>query len=250
MKGLLFSIVIPAYNEERFIGFCLQSLLDQDFPKERYEIIVVDNGSTDKTVQIAKSFGVRVLFEPKKGTVFARQKGSKIARGEIIVSFDADSEAPPDWLSKIEHNFRHFPRSIAVAGFYWEPGVPLFSKIYIEFFLRGLNFLSSKIFGHPLLVSATNFAFKKGAFLSCGGYPLDGGRPADQHLFLKRLKKLGRIIFDPTLMVATSSRRIKGRLLTSIVKDGILYTYLDPIFYKLTKSRLPGEAPDIRKEGQ
>jgi len=246
MEKPLISVVIPAYNEERYLGYALSSLLDQDFPKEKYEIVVVDNGSTDKTVEIGKAFAVKILHEPRKGAVFARQKGTLAAQGRIIVSFDADSQASPHFLSQIAKNFANDSKAIAVAGLYLTPDMPLLSRIYLEFFLRSLIFLSTKIFGSPFYISATNFSFKKDVFLKAGGYPVDGGRLADQYLFLKKLKKIGKIIFDPNLMVTTSARRLKGRLLASVVKDGVTYTYLDPFFYKLTKHRLPGGVPDLR----
>jgi len=246
MKKPIFSIVVPAYNEENYLGYCLNSLVNQDFPKDLYEIIVVDNASTDKTAQIAKNFGVKVLPEPKKGVVFARQKGTLAAKGEIAISFDADSQAPDNWLAKIAQDFQKNPSAIAVAGFFWQPEIPLFSKIYYEIFVRYLLFLSAKIRGYPFHISASNFAFKKEIFLKAGGYPLEAGRPADQLAFLQKLKKFGKIIFDPTLMITTSARRTKGRFITSIVVDGLTYTLLDPFFYKLTANHLPGEAPDIR----
>lgn len=250
MKKPVFSIVVPAYNEEGCLGYCLNSLVNQNYPKNQYEIIVVDNASTDKTSQIAKNFGVKVIKEPKKGVVFARQKGTLAAKGEIVVSFDADSQAPKDWLKRIENNFQNNPQVIGVAGFYWQPDVPLLSKLYYELFIRLLMFITTKLQGHPFLISASNFAFKKKVFEKVGGYPLDAGRLADQFGFLQRLKKVGKIIFDPSLMITTSARRTKGRFLESIVYDGLTYTFLDPLFYKLTNNHLPGKAPDIRGEKQ
>lgn len=246
MKRPLISIVVPAYNEEVYLGYCLESLVEQDFPKDKFEIIVVDNASTDKTSQIAKNFRVKVIKETKKGVVFARQKGTMAAKGEIIISFDADSEAPPSWLKRISEHFEKDPKIIAVGGFYCQPTIRITSKIFHETLARFSIALSSKLFGCPYLISAANFAFKKEAFLKAGGYPLDAGRPADQLSFLRRLKKIGRIIFDQNLTIETSSRRTKGRFLTSLVKDGLTYTFLDPAFYKITKKHLPGEIPDIR----
>jgi glycosyltransferase involved in cell wall biosynthesis len=246
MKKPLLSIVVPAYNEEGYLGYCLQSLLEQDFPKQDFEIIVVNNASTDKTETIARAFKVKVISEPKKGTVFARQKGTLAAQGKIIISFDADSEAEKDYLKRLMSNFKRAPWAIAVAGFYRCPDLKITSKIYLEFFSRGLIFLYTKVFGTPFYISATNLAFTKEAFLKCGGYPLEGGRPADQRLFLRRLKKVGKVIFDPNLIVTTSPRRIKNRFITSLVYDNLTYTYLDPLFYEITKRRLPGGAPDIR----
>jgi glycosyltransferase involved in cell wall biosynthesis len=69
MKKTLISIIVPAYNEEKLIGLCLSSLENQDFNKRDYEVIVINNASTDNTTQIVQKFGVKLVNEPKKGVV-------------------------------------------------------------------------------------------------------------------------------------------------------------------------------------
>jgi len=86
-----FSVVVPAYNEAAYLGRALDSLQHQDYGGT-YEIIVVDNNSTDSTADIAARHGVRVVREPQQGVCAARQRGADCARGEIIISTDADSE--------------------------------------------------------------------------------------------------------------------------------------------------------------
>ena len=98
---LRFSVVVPAYNEEGFLAETLRSLRHQDYDGA-YEIVVVDNNSTDATAEIAGSFGVRVVSELEPGVCQARQRGLSEARGEIVVSVDADTLYPPDWLSRID----------------------------------------------------------------------------------------------------------------------------------------------------
>src|SRR5689334_24868672 len=85
-----FSVVIPAYNEERFIGECLRSLAEQDFAGG-VEVVVVDNNCTDRTAEIARSYGAVVVSEDVPGVCAARHRGSAVARGEIVVSSDADA---------------------------------------------------------------------------------------------------------------------------------------------------------------
>ncbi|MGB9637557.1 MAG: glycosyltransferase, partial [Microgenomates group bacterium] len=77
MKKPLISVVIPAYNEENYIEDCLRSVLAQDFPKKDYEVIVVDNNSTDNTASFVKNnfSEVRLVQEKRQGVVFARIKG-------------------------------------------------------------------------------------------------------------------------------------------------------------------------------
>ena len=110
-----FSVVVPAYNEAAYLGRALDSLQHQDYGGT-YEIIVVDNNSTDSTADIAARHGVRVVREPQQGVCAARQRGADCARGEIIISTDADTTQPRDWLRTIDARFADSERIVAVAG--------------------------------------------------------------------------------------------------------------------------------------
>ena len=94
------SIVIPAYNEERYIGACLDTIAGQTVAP--YEVIVADNNSTDATVAIAQQYPfVRVVHVPQQGVVFARDAGFDAARGEIIGRIDADTRLPSNWVAAV-----------------------------------------------------------------------------------------------------------------------------------------------------
>jgi glycosyltransferase involved in cell wall biosynthesis len=93
------SVVVPAYNEERVIASCLDSLLAQT--RDRLEIIVVDDGSTDRTAAIADSRGVRVVRVPHRGPALAKNVGAAEARGDVVVFFDADLVAEPDAIERL-----------------------------------------------------------------------------------------------------------------------------------------------------
>ena len=99
-----FSVIVPAYNEAAYLGRALDALQHQDYDG-KYEIIVVDNNSTDATVAVAARCGVRVVSEPRQGVCAARQRGVDCAQGEIIVSTDADTTQPSDWLRTIDAGF-------------------------------------------------------------------------------------------------------------------------------------------------
>ena len=93
----MISIVIPARNEEKLLPDCLGSLRNQDYPGD-YEIIVVDNGSTDATADIARSFGAKVIAANAEGSVFyARQAGADAARGDIIIYYAVMKTSPSDF---------------------------------------------------------------------------------------------------------------------------------------------------------
>ncbi len=99
------SIVIPTYNRKKVLKRCLQLLFAQEFPSSEYEIILVDNGSTDGTDKIVASLSSSCSFtylvEPRRGPHIARNRGIKAARGEIIVFVDSDILTPPGFL--MEH---------------------------------------------------------------------------------------------------------------------------------------------------
>jgi glycosyltransferase involved in cell wall biosynthesis len=93
-------VIVPAFNEESYIGACLESLLQQDYPRHLYHIVVVDNGSKDNTMKIARSFDVDVR-ENREGRVGAvRNFGVSISSGKIIAFIDADCVAPVHWISE------------------------------------------------------------------------------------------------------------------------------------------------------
>lgn len=94
------SVVIPAFNEEKYIASALESLEEQDYPTDRYEVIVVDNGSTDATATVAQDFDVRLVRRPNESIGGVRNAGIEVAEGEVIAFLDADCVAPPGWLEE------------------------------------------------------------------------------------------------------------------------------------------------------
>lgn len=101
----LVSVIVPVLNGEATLRRCLVSLLQNDYPKERREILVVDNGSVDGTRAIARAFPVRYLFEPRKGVSYARNKGIRESTGNILAFFDADCIATKSWLRELALGF-------------------------------------------------------------------------------------------------------------------------------------------------
>jgi len=103
MNGVVdISVVVPLFNEERYLAACLQSLLSQTYPKDRYEVIVVDNGSTDASYAIAEQYPqIKLLLEPERGSYVARNRGIAEANGAIIAFIDPDCLPSKDWLQNI-----------------------------------------------------------------------------------------------------------------------------------------------------
>jgi GT2 family glycosyltransferase len=99
------SVVVPARNAARTLADCLRALLRQDYPAERREILVVDNGSTDGTARLISQFPVIHLAEPRRGPSHARNHGIRASRGEIVAFIDADCVATSRWLPALVAGF-------------------------------------------------------------------------------------------------------------------------------------------------
>lgn len=96
------TIVIPVFNGEETIDLCLASVTSLDYPDSSYGIILVDNGSTDATLEIAQKYNITVLHEPDiKSSYAARNKGILAAKGELIAFTDADCIVTPGWLKHL-----------------------------------------------------------------------------------------------------------------------------------------------------
>jgi cellulose synthase/poly-beta-1,6-N-acetylglucosamine synthase-like glycosyltransferase len=98
MTSPLVSIIIPVRNAESIIGECLDNLRKLDYPPERYEIIVADSLSTDRTLDIARKFGAKIVTTPKRSVCAGRNAGFEIARGYLVAFSDADCIMKRDWL--------------------------------------------------------------------------------------------------------------------------------------------------------
>jgi glycosyltransferase involved in cell wall biosynthesis len=238
---LRFSVVIPAYNEAEFLGSCLESLLTQDF-QGAYEIIVVDNNSTDATADVARSRGVTVVHEPKPGVCSARQCGTTAAQGEIVVSTDADTTFDRSWLSRIDRAFRDDPARVAVAGPCRFADPPWWGRVYTGVLFTVVSIVAG-LTGRILYVSATNIAFRRSEW---PGYDTEATQGGDELDLLRRLRSRGPVAFvlsNPTL---TSSRRLHRGLAYNIVVTCLYYYLLGYALNRLTGRRVIGMAPAIR----
>jgi peptidoglycan/xylan/chitin deacetylase (PgdA/CDA1 family) len=222
-----FSVIIPALDEELFIGACLDSLRRQDYDGS-YEVIVVDNGSRDRTSEIAGQHGARVFQEPTPGATHALIKGCAEASGEILVFTDADTEVPSDWLSRLDRHFAGDPGLAAVGG----PWVFTDSGFLGNFVSRriALPFYCRFFFPAARSLSSVNMAVRRDAYQRSGGFAPQHGWGYDSEL-CKRLVKCGDVVFDRSLFVSTSFRRFGGTccipLVQSfhLVKELVRHTY-------------------------
>lgn len=107
------SIIIPVFNEEKKLGYCLESIRTQDYPQDLLELIVVDDNSVDKTVEIAKKFKAKVYKNGERNIERGKSIGLAQASNEYILLLDADNRLPrPQWLKKFVRSILENPEAV------------------------------------------------------------------------------------------------------------------------------------------
>ena len=208
------SIVIPAYNEEKNLGKSLESLCAQD-TTESFEVIVVDNNSTDRTAEVARSFSknlaIKVIKQTIKGRGPARKKGFDEALGEIIFSTDADSTVSPDWIRTYLEYFKD-KKVVAVTSL---PCIVEYSSLKnkcFSFLVHLTMYVYRFLFGHYWL-SGFSFAIRKDIYISSGGFDAELNFAEDLDLGFKVHALGGSIAWNKKARVVFSGRRFKTSIL-------------------------------------
>ncbi len=161
------SVIIPAYNAQSTIGQTLKALMEQDY-SEKFEILVVDDGSSDQTAQIIRSFAnVRYIHQPNAGPAAARNHGAKFSQGFILAFTDSDCIPHKNWLSQLTRGF--IAKDVAVVmGSYGIANKDnlLAYCVYKEIVFRHERFLPD----FPKVFGSYNFCVKKNIFEKVGGF--------------------------------------------------------------------------------
>jgi glycosyltransferase involved in cell wall biosynthesis len=236
-----FSIVIPCFNEARYLTDALLSLQKLDFDGV-CEVIVVDNNCTDDTAEIARGLGARVVVEPIAGVCNARQRGTAEARGEIVVSADADTTYRPGWLSAIDARFRSDERIVAVVGPCRYADGPWWGKGYARVLFGAVNGFY-RLTGRAVYASATNMAFRREAWTGYDTNLTQGGDELDQ---LRRLRRKGRVVYFHSNPSYTSGRRFSRGMGYSLFVTLPVHYLLTYWVNRVAGRRVLGSAPAIR----
>jgi glycosyltransferase involved in cell wall biosynthesis len=206
-----FSVIVCAFNEEQLLAECLHSLLQQSFPP--HEIIVINNASTDRTAAVASIPGVRVVDEPRKGLVIARETGRLVSTGDVLVYVDADCRAPKRWLERVAREFTGPHPPAAVTGPYRFYDWDLFGRVLIRIYDYTLapvtHVLAQYVFGLGAVLYGGNFAIARTALDAIGGFDTSIEFHGEDTNLARRVSKAGRVRLVQACYVFTSARRYK-----------------------------------------
>lgn len=204
-QSKLLSVVIPALNSAATISGTLSSIFSNETCGEKVEVLLVDNGSWDGTVDRAKKFPVKIFHCPRKGIGPPRNLGIQKAQGDIIIFTDSDCTVEKDWIKKIFNFFSRHPEADGVGG-------PVFPFAYCQ---NKIQELTGKIFvedqGYPRSVEkikldstrgflfGSNCAYKRSMLVKSGGFIEPGG--SNLELSLRLVANGKNLFFDPDIRV-------------------------------------------------
>ncbi len=198
------SVVMPAFNEELVIEQTLQTLKEQDYPEE-FEIVVCDNNSTDKTSEIAKKMGAKVVFERRKGTRFAYDTAIRESSGEIILITNSDTKLPANWVSKIVKEFED-PTVVGVGTRVRFYGCPDWINWYLDF-----NWAVSPKKG----MWGVSMSCRRWVYEKVGGFN-HGVNTNEDAIFQLLIEKHGKIKFVEDVITLMDGRRFDKGVLNAV----------------------------------
>jgi len=216
------SFVIPAYNEERIVAACIDSIkAEAARTSADVEIVVVNNASTDGTRRAAEDAGARVVDEPRKGLTRARQTGLEHTQGDLVANVDADVIILPGWLDTVFSQFASNSELVALSGPHIYHDLSLFERLLVRlFYAAGLaiTLLQRIILGRGAMLQGGNFVVRRSALEKIGGFDTTIEFYGEDTNIAIRLSRVGRVKWTFRLPVYASGRRLKH--------EGVLHTGL------------------------
>ena len=211
-SSIVASVVVPVYNDEDRIRHCIESLLSQTLDSDKYEVIIVDNNSTDGTADAIRAYPVKYLFEEKPGPAAARNSGIRVARGWVVAFTDSDCIASPDWLRLLVENIDGEKVGASAGNV-----LPLSRENAIERYAAGFwqidKMVSGQNYGKPYAITA-NVAYKKAVLEEVGGfceeYPVAASEDTD--LGWRVSDRGWRFVYVPEAIVHHDHRATLGGL--------------------------------------
>ncbi|HSH18060.1 MAG TPA: glycosyltransferase family 2 protein [Candidatus Saccharimonadales bacterium] len=206
-KSNTVSIVIPVYNEAAHLPACLEAISQQTV--RPYEVIVVDNNSTDETAAIAGSYDfVRVITEKKQGVVHARERGFNAARGTVIGRIDADTVIESDWVARLQQLFAD-PSIGGVTGRVKYHDMALGRACNaVDFKIR--TYLENSL-GDEVAMQGANMALRRSVWRDARDLVCrEGGLHEDMDLSVHVHEAGHKVVFDPSMVAAIGYRQAES----------------------------------------
>lgn len=178
-NNMNFSIILPTYNRAHLLPMSMDPLVKQNYPKEKYEIVVVDNNSKDNTKEVIQEYistyhdiSIKYVLEKQQGLVFARHAGAYNSKNEILIFTDDDGIFNFDWLKEVSKVFEQRPETAAVASkiiIKWDQTPPQWVIPY-EWLLGKLDYGNEIIHKKGLYINGGSFTIKKDLLFKLGGF--------------------------------------------------------------------------------
>lgn len=189
------SVMLPVYNSEGTIGKCIDSILRLKYPKEKLEVLVIDDGSTDNTVNIVKKYPVKFVQKNHGGYPSTMNVGIRTTRGEIIVNIDSDAYITEDWLSKVIGEFEDPEVGIAGGQIAPAPSDDFWAKLtsYDSEYRQRQAFIKSKYADH---ITTSCTAFRRKLFEEIGLFDEKFKLGSDEDLAHRALSAGWKIVIN------------------------------------------------------
>jgi glycosyltransferase involved in cell wall biosynthesis len=259
--GMLLSFVVPAYNEEAYLGACLESILNQTRGLEHLtEIIVVNNASTDRTREIALSYPrVRLVDELRKGLPYARQAGFLASTGSLIANVDADSRLTPGWVEMVLATFRDHEATegrstplVSLSGplVYYDLTSRQRRLVNVFYMIAWLTYATNKyILRVGSMVQGGNFVLSRAALEAIGGYDTSITFYGEDTDIARRLHAIGKVLFTFDLKMLSSARRLKHEgMLTIAFRYGLNYFWTTFFKRPFTREHIDIREPELNQQ--
>ena len=226
VEGRTISVIVCAHNEARYLPACLHSVLAQSRVPD--ELLVINNASTDETRVVASQIPhVRVVDEPRKGLVVARETGRRHAAGEILIYLDADCRAPLTCLERIERRFRADPALLALSGPYryydWDWMGRALIRAYDFTLAPATQLLVKHLLRIGTIFYGGNFAVRREALDRIGGFDTSIEFHGEDTNVGRRLFAVGKVGLFHDCYLYTSARRYvamgKGQVFRLYVRN-------------------------------
>lgn len=213
------TVLVPARNEEQHIVQCLTDLVHQDYPKQFVQILVMDDGSDDRTAELAEGLAlthpyIKVMRLPDaKGKKQALQRGIDVTLSKLIATVDADCRIAPTWLSTMVAHQQRGQAAMVMGPVVIAPAPTLFERIQRMEFLAIMGVTGGAAAnGTPVMANGANLLFLREAFKAVGGYSGSSNPSGDDVFLMLKLKEraasnaaLGGVVFakDARALVST-----------------------------------------------